>query len=423
MTSRKEERRLEEAPPSSGSESVALAALHAIFSPRRPADNVAERLRLLAGRISNVVGGACGIRLIDAEGTMLTTVAWALGRQVGPDPKAFFDAPRSARAGHYAEVLASPEGLLSTLPDTRSRKHAADAPLSLLLVALRTDGVTLGTLDLVWASKGRDAEAVDRALVREIAARLALLIENARLRDAELRARGHAELASWALREKTEELEAAEGRFRAALDAEGSGMALLSAKWIILRVNEAFRRLCGYTDAELVGSPITAVIHPADEPLLRTQAAKLQQGAAEETILRISRKHDASCWVTLRASRAPAADARDDLIILHVAGLAQQAVAVGRAPRSGEPDLSNLGRVLANPVNIQLLARLVEAPMHARALAASMHRSEGDIQKKLHALERAGLVASAWRHRDGKTIKEYEATSRTLELSFGPPEV
>lgn len=74
-------------------------------------------------------------------------------------------------------------------------------------------------------------------------------------------------------------------------------------------------------------------------------------------------------------------------------------------------------RLLANPKNRLILARLAASPSYPRALAAAIGLSEDDVQRKLHRLESAGIVSGAWRH-DGKTVKEYHLRAAGLSLAF-----
>lgn len=75
-------------------------------------------------------------------------------------------------------------------------------------------------------------------------------------------------------------------------------------------------------------------------------------------------------------------------------------------------------RLLGNATNRALLAQLSRGPSYARELAARTGRSEDDVQRKLHRLERAGLVRGAWVHR-GKTVKEYVLTAARVAVELG----
>jgi len=74
-------------------------------------------------------------------------------------------------------------------------------------------------------------------------------------------------------------------------------------------------------------------------------------------------------------------------------------------------------RLLANGKNRAIVALLAAGPSYPRALAAAVGLTEDDVQRKLHRLESAGIVAGAWRHH-GKTVKEYELLASGLSLDF-----
>lgn len=89
-----------------------------------------------------------------------------------------------------------------------------------------------------------------------------------------------------------------------------------------------------------------------------------------------------------------------------------------------DDDTASLLKLLANPTNRAILERLAEAPSYPRALAARLGGTEGDVQRKLHRLEDAGLVRGAWSRRDGRvTVKEYALVARgvRVELERGAP--
>ena len=72
-------------------------------------------------------------------------------------------------------------------------------------------------------------------------------------------------------------------------------------------------------------------------------------------------------------------------------------------------------KLLANDKNREILSLLASEPSYPRALASAVGLTEDDVQRKLHRLERAGLVAGAWRYH-GKTVKEYELVASAIVL-------
>jgi PAS domain S-box-containing protein len=71
-------------------------------------------------------------------------------------------------------------------------------PTSCVFVALRARGRTLGVMSLSTAGGRRPFDDRDRALIEDLAQRVAMAVDNARLHDAERRARGEAEAANQA---------------------------------------------------------------------------------------------------------------------------------------------------------------------------------------------------------------------------------
>jgi len=74
-------------------------------------------------------------------------------------------------------------------------------------------------------------------------------------------------------------------------------------------------------------------------------------------------------------------------------------------------------KILANATNRSILNLLAQGPSYPRAIAQAIGVSEGDAQRKLHRLERAGLVHGAWHH-EGKTVKEYRLVASGIVLDF-----
>lgn len=80
-----------------------------------------------------------------------------------------------------------------------------------------------------------------------------------------------------------------------------------------------------------------------------------------------------------------------------------------------EPDVAAL-KLLGNATTRALLRELATGgPSYPRALATTLGASEGDVQHKLHRLERAGLVRGAWAHQ-GKTVKEYKLAATGIDV-------
>lgn len=82
-------------------------------------------------------------------------------------------------------------------------------------------------------------------------------------------------------------------------------------------------------------------------------------------------------------------------------------------------DEESLLKLLANATNRAILARLAQSPSYPRAIAAALGASEGEVQRRLHRLQRAGLVRGRWARRHDPveaTVKEYVLAAREVRL-------
>ncbi len=73
--------------------------------------------------------------------------------------------------------------------------------------------------------------------------------------------------------------------------------------------------------------------------------------------------------------------------------------------------------LLANATNRALICELEAGPSYPRALARRLGVTEGQAQKHLRQLARAGLLQGAWHH-DGKTVKRYTLRVDAVRLEF-----
>lgn len=119
--------------------------------------------------------------------------------------------PLTAETRHPAwQVLATgesifyPEITANTLPDVVDDRPDSLAlarrlnPTSCVFVALRARGRTLGVMSLSTTAGRRRFDERDRVLIEELALRVAMAVDNARLHEAERRARAEAEAANQA---------------------------------------------------------------------------------------------------------------------------------------------------------------------------------------------------------------------------------
>lgn len=155
-------------------------------------------------------------------------------------------------------------------------------PRSALLLPLIARGETLGVLVLATSGSGRRYGLADLTVAKELAYRVALAIDNARLyqqaqhlntsleqrvikRTAQLQEANTRLQNENAERNGAEKaLRASELRFRTVFEGAGIGIALLDLEGRIVTSNPAFQTMLGYSQDELYQMPFTAFTHPDD---------------------------------------------------------------------------------------------------------------------------------------------------------------
>ncbi|MCE9668331.1 GAF domain-containing protein [Myxococcus stipitatus] len=150
-------------------------------------------LDVLARKVSEALGGACVLQLLDDDRTQLEVVA-----AHHPDPQAreVLDLalrlhPARVGGGLSGRVVAVGQTLF--VPRLSAEELRQDAspegvtflerygPQSLITVPLGARGRVLGTLGVMREARGREYTVEERALLESLAARAALAIEDARL--------------------------------------------------------------------------------------------------------------------------------------------------------------------------------------------------------------------------------------------------
>ncbi|MFZ5427731.1 MAG: PAS domain S-box protein [Thermodesulfobacteriota bacterium] len=110
-------------------------------------------------------------------------------------------------------------------------------------------------------------------------------------------------MAEEALLKMGMELRESEEKFRRTFDQSPIGAAMLSLDWTFLRANDAFCRITGYEESELLGKPIIILSHPDDAEAALARAARLRNGETENYELdkRYIHKNGKVVWVHLSA--------------------------------------------------------------------------------------------------------------------------
>ncbi len=136
-------------------------------------------------------------------------LAWRLHERYPPDPDAPHGAPRVLRAGRPKVVPWISESMLDEAGlDEGHREILRKLELrSYMVVPLIARGRALGAITFVSAESGRRYGPEDLELAEELARRVAMAVDNARLYEEAQREISERELAEKALREETETLE------------------------------------------------------------------------------------------------------------------------------------------------------------------------------------------------------------------------
>jgi PAS domain S-box-containing protein len=183
---------------------------------------------------------------------------------------------RTGEARLIPEISAADEAIFP--PD----HHGQLEPRSALLLPLIARGETLGVLVLVMSGSGRRYGLADLTVAQELAYRVALAIDNARLYQQAQRLNASLEqrvikrtaqlqVANTKLQNEITErneaekaLRSSELRFRTVFEGAGIGIALLDLEGRIVTSNPAFQTMLGYSQDELYQMPLTAFTHPDD---------------------------------------------------------------------------------------------------------------------------------------------------------------
>ena len=286
-----------------------------------------EALRALAGLLVSYGMDYCVTYLLEDDGSV-RRAGLAHARDDGAALLREIDAryaPRLDDETGVGPVLRAGRAELTTrVTDEQLARHAADAEhlrllraletASMVAVPLQARGRILGAIVAASTAGGRaPLQPADLALVRELADRAALAVDNARLHqrlERELRERVRVE----------ETLRESEERFRATFEQAAVGIAQLAPDFRWLRVNDRLCEILGYSRDELFRLRFPDITHPDDVAADMAQAERLRRGEIDRYTMekRYVRRDGSPVWTQLTGSvvREPDGEPRFYIAVL-----------------------------------------------------------------------------------------------------------
>ncbi len=139
---------------------------------------------------------------------------------------------------------------------------------------------------------GQPYSDADRSFLTDIAGRTALAIENSLLFDS-LQAEISARLSA------AQALDLSEERFHSIFESTSLGIKILDLNGTILQTNDAFQRIIGYSEVEVLGRRFYDFLHPADMARAVSVFQKLKQEGASALHFqhRAIHKNGSTVWV------------------------------------------------------------------------------------------------------------------------------
>ncbi len=171
----------------------------------------------------------------------------------------------------------------STSPSPMFKSFIHEAGISGVLMAplLGREG-PIGAITLFRHGGGQPYTAADRSFITDIAGRSALAIENSLLFDS-LQSEIAARLSA------AQALDLSEERFQSIFESTALGIKVLDLTGTILQTNDAFQRIIGYSEPEILGRRFYDFLHPAD----MARAVSVFQKLKEEDVSSLRFQHRA----------------------------------------------------------------------------------------------------------------------------------
>ncbi len=257
---------------------------------------------LIAARPFNTPSGAVSILTF----TDLTPLKWAEHKYASIFEHAVEGIFQSTPDGRFltvnpalAEILGydSPQQMVETLTDLRSQLYVDPADRDRLIEHLRLHG-KVTNLECRFRRKDGGIRWISQAAreVRDEKGRL-LYIEGLNI---DITGRKEAEET---VRDIEFSLRESEEKFRRTFDQSPLGAAMLTVDYTFVRANDAFCRITGYTEQELMEMTILDLTHPDDRADSMARAEQLVAGEADRYALdkRYIHRSGRVVWVHLSA--------------------------------------------------------------------------------------------------------------------------
>lgn len=245
-------------------------------------ETLASVARLATAHLANW----CVVDMLENDGSLSRAVvahrdprkaelARRLQEYYPPDPEAPEGVYQVLRTGEPRFLPEFPEAMLEEVArDEEHLKLLRELGLrSCITVPLVARGRVLGVITLVSSESGKRYEEADLRLAEDLARRIALAVDNARLYD-----EAQKEIAE---RERVEEtLRQSEERYRAVVQQAAEGICLIDAESKrVLESNPEFQRMLGYAPEEVVGLPIYDFIAHDRENIDRNFRLTFEKGS------------------------------------------------------------------------------------------------------------------------------------------------
>ncbi len=364
-----------------------------------PILDIQELLTTIVQHTVELLGDACAIRLLTADGQALLP---GISYHSDPERRAFLQhmlaaSPQRIDEGLNGRVLRSGQPLfLPVVPQQIERDDVKPeyqsyvehyGVHSTIIVPLRSRGRIIGSITIVRDQTPHAYTSDDLRFLQDLADRAAQAIDNAQLHQ-----QAQAELTRRAA--VLGALQASEERFRATFNQAAVGIAHVAPDGRWLMVNQRFCAIVGYTEAELLTRNFQDITHPDDLDIDLQYIDQLLRGARNTYSLekRYLRRNGSTVWVNLTVSLVRDALNDPDYFIAVVEDISERKALETQLLQAQKMEsIGQLAGGMAHDFNNILTAISGYAALATESLPANdpVQRDLADVQK---AAERAATL-------------------------------